>query len=231
MNVAVIPARGGSKRIPSKNIKEFVGKPVIAYPIDVLKRSNLFEHVLVSTDDDKIADAAAGWGAEVPFRRPAHLSDDTATTDEVLLHAIEEAQRIYGPIARACCVYPVNPLLRTEELGRGLQMLMDHAATSAFPVVRYDFPIEQALTLDGVRPKFKYPNMLPIGSQNFQPNYHDAGMFYWVNVEKFMRTPTLFSMESVAFEVDPQHCQDVNTPEDWAVAEAKFLHRRAQAGQ
>jgi pseudaminic acid cytidylyltransferase len=222
MNVAVIPARGGSKRIPRKNIKYFCGKPMIAWSIEVAKVSGLFDHIIVTTDDDEIAEVAKEWGAEVPFMRPPDLSDDHASTDSVVLHAVQESQRIYGSLGQGCCVYPTNPFLTIGDLNRGLDMLLTHRATSAFPVVKYDFPIEQAFLLDGARPSAKWPDKLKERSQDLPDHYHDAGMFYWFDVEKFLTETRLFCVDSVAFVIPSDRCQDMNTPEDWEHAEIKF---------
>jgi pseudaminic acid cytidylyltransferase len=220
--IAIIPARGGSRRIPRKNVRNFLGKPIIARVIEVLTESGLFARVVVSTDDDEIADVSARHGALVPFRRPVDLSDDAATTDAVLLHALAECDRVYGRTERACCVYPTSPFISAQQLGVGLDMLVTHHATSAFPVVKYDFPIEQAFVLDGVRPRARWPEMLLARSQDLVDHYHDAGMFYWVDVAKYVQARELFNSDSVAFPVSNEVCQDINTTEDWARAEMKF---------
>jgi N-acylneuraminate cytidylyltransferase len=228
VNIAIIPARGGSKRIPRKNVKPFLGQPVIAYTIEALRGCGLFDHVIVSTDDAEIAAIARDFGAATPFARPADLSDDEASTDAVLVHAIAEAQRIYGPLEHGCCAYPVNPLLTADELVRGLEVLTARQAASAFPVTRYDFPIEQALLLEEGRPRFRGPEMIDMSSQDLPVHYHDAGMFYWFDVAKFQRLEALFSSESVAFEIESARCQDVNTPDDWALAELKYLRLKGR---
>jgi N-acylneuraminate cytidylyltransferase len=222
MNIAVIPARGGSKRIPRKNIKNFCGKPMIAYAIEVLTASRLFEHVIVSTDDEEIAELSSRCGAKVPFVRPANLSNDEATTDNVLLHAVEQCQNLYGPLLRGCCVYPTNPFLTQKDLEYGLAILLEHEACCSFPVVKYDFPIEQAFVLEGVRPRAKWGEMLSRRSQDFIVHYHDAGMFYWFDVAAFANKKQLFCDNCVAFPIPRDRCQDINTPEDWARAELKY---------
>ncbi|HYB97264.1 MAG TPA: pseudaminic acid cytidylyltransferase [Vicinamibacterales bacterium] len=223
MTVAIVTARGGSKRIPGKNIRDFLGRPMMAYPIAAARDSGLFDHIIVSTDDDGIAEVARRLGAEVPFKRPAELSDDAATTDAVLLHAIGECQARFGPTAAACCLYPTSPFLTARELRRGLDLLRQHGATSAFPVVRYDFPLEHALTLvDGVRPRPRWPESIMKASQDLPEYVHDAGMFYWCDVAKFVQTPQLFGDDAVAFVVDADRCQDINTEEDWRRAEMKY---------
>jgi len=228
MRLALIPARGGSKRIQRKNIREFLGKPVIAYAIGAAIRSGLFERILVSTDDPEIAKVASCFGVETPFSRPAELSGDDVTTDAVLVHAVEEAQRLYGPLDPSCCIYPVNPLLTAEVLLAGLDLLVEHRAPSSFPVVRYDFPIEQALELnDGVHPRFRQPELVEARSQDLPVSYHDAGMFYWFDPAALLAGGRLFCDDSVAFEIPAERCQDVNTPEDWAVAELKYKRLEA----
>lgn len=230
MRYAIIPARGGSKRIPRKNVKDFLGKPVIAYAIETLNKSALFDHVIVSTDDEEIADTALKFGAVAPFRRPPELSDDHASTDQVVLHAVEQIHGSYGAADQACCVYPATPLMTVEMLRQGLDLMVEHDAPSAFPVVRYDFPIEQALVVEGAQPRFRWPELMDARSQDLTPYFHDAGMFYWFAPEQFRETGHLFSEESVVFEVSADRCQDINTPDDWAIAELKYqrLERRPE---
>ena len=224
MKLAIIPARGGSKRIPRKNIREFLGKPVIAYAIGAANRSGLFDHILVSTDDPDIAEVANSCGAMTPFPRPSELGGDQVSTDAVLIHAVEEAKRLYGKVEHACCIYPVNPLLSEAALLAGLHLLVEHRAPSSFPVVRYDFPIEQALELkDGVHPRFRQPELVSARSQDLPIAFHDAGMFYWFDPAALLASGRLFSDDSVAFEIPADRCQDINTQEDWAVAELKYL--------
>lgn len=228
MRFAFVPARGGSKRIPRKNIKDFLGKPVIAYAIEAAIFSGLFDRILVSTDDSEIADVARSFGAETPFPRPAELSGDHMSTDAVLVHAVEEAQRLYGRFEQACCIYPVNPFLTKEVLLEGLHLLVEHQAPSSFPVVRYDFPIEQALELkDGIHPRFRQPELVDARSQDLSVTFHDAGMCYWFDPAALLASARLFSDNSVAFEIPANRCQDINTPEDWALAELKYLRLEA----
>ena len=231
MRYAIIPARGGSKRIPRKNVKDFLGKPIIAYAIETLKRSALFDHVVVSTDDEEIAETALSFGAEAPFRRPKSLSDDHASTDKVVLHAVEQIHALHGPADHACCAYPTTPLMTPDMLHQGLDLMVEHEAPSAFPIVRFDFPIEQALILqDRVHPRFRSPELIDARSQDLTPHFHDAGMFYWFAPDRFLKSGSLFSDESVVFEVPAERCQDINTPGDWAIAELKYqrLERRPE---
>jgi N-acylneuraminate cytidylyltransferase len=152
------------------------------------------------------------------------------TTDAVLIHAVEEAQRLYGPAEQACCIYPANPLLDAAALRTGLELLLEHQAPCAFPIVRFDFPVQQALKLeDGVHPKFLYPDLVDARSQDLPVAYHDAGMFYWFAPAAFLASGQLFTKDSVAFEIPPERCQDINSPQDWAVAELKYLQLRASS--
>lgn len=222
--VAVILARGGSKRIPRKNVRLFHGLPLLAYPIRAAAASGIFDHVIVSTDDPAIADLAREHGAAVPFMRPAELADDHAGTDAAFAHSLREAERSLGSIDFACCLYP-TPFVVADDLSRGFELLAEHTgATSAFPVVAYDFPIEQAFTLDGARVKARWPQLLDARSQDLTPHYHDAGLFYWCRTRRFLDAGRLFTDDAVAFVVAADRCQDINTPEDWHAAEWKFAH-------
>jgi len=225
VRVAIIPARGGSKRIPRKNLKDFLGRPIIAYPISILKESKLFDHVVVSTDDDEIASICTVLGAESPFRRPAPLSDDFASTESVVLHALEHCERIYGNIEFACCVYPTTPFLTVDLLQQGLDLLTKHGATSSFPVVKYEFPIEQAFVLEELKAMPRWPELINRPSQSLQDHYHDAGLFYWIDVEKFRQVGKLFSIDSVAITIPATACHDINTTEDWEIARLKYQAR------
>jgi N-acylneuraminate cytidylyltransferase len=222
VRIAIIPARARSKRIYRKNIRDFAGKPIIAYPIATAISSGLFDHVIVSTDDDEIAETAERYGAQVPFRRPLALGDDHTSTDSVLIHALGECRRLFGAVQQGCCIYPANPFLDAGDLHRGLDLLASHQATSAFPLIRYDFPIEQAFVLEGVRPRPRWPEQIMARSQDLIEHFHDAGSFYWCDVEKFLRAGRLFTEDAAAFVIPSERCQDINTLEDWARAEDKY---------
>ena len=222
MRIAIVPARGGSSRIPRKNLRNFLGKPIIAYPVATLIESQLFDRIVVSTDDEAIARLSEDLGALVPFRRPAELSDEHASTDAVLLHALDACEALWGSIEIGCCVYASTPFVTAPDLRHGLNLLQTHNATSCFPVVKYEFPIQQAFVLDGNQPRPVSPESLDMRSQDLQDHYHDAGMFYWFDVEKFKAGRKLFAADSVAFPVSPDRCHDINTPEDWNVAELKY---------
>lgn len=220
--LCLIPARGGSKRIPRKNIKDFCGKPMIAWAIQAAQAAGVFEHIVVSTDDSEVAETAKRWGAEAPFVRPAELCDDHTSTDSVVLHAVQQVQRLYGLPPYGCCVYPTTPFLTAEDLGRGFHVLKEHGAASALPVVSYDFPIEQAFLLDGARLRARWPDKLDARSQDLVEHYHDAGMFYWFDVPRFLAEPRLFGDDTVGFVLPSTRCHDINTPGDWEQAEIKL---------
>ncbi len=222
MRLAIIPARGGSKRIPRKNIKDLFGQPVIGITITTLLESDLFSKVVVSTDDHDIASVARSFGAEVPNLRPEALSGDLASTDEVIHHSVIECIKYFGNFEQGCCVYPVNPFLNSEILIAGLQMMLNRKADTCFSVVKYDFPIEQALELIDGKPNFCWPEKMVEGSQKLKNYFHDAAMFYWFETESFIRNGVLFGANSVCLEIDPMQCQDINTPEDWELAKLKL---------
>ena len=224
MRLCIIPARGGSKRIPRKNLKCFLETPVIINSIKSALDSGLFDYVVVSTDDEEIALIAKAHGAKVPWLRPKSLSGDKASTNDVVQHALKKCQNLYGNFIQGCCIYPVNPFLTVDFIKRGLNELESHGAHSAFPVVSYEFPIEQALFLKDGQPRFVSLEAVEKNSQDLSVHYHDIGMFYWFDVKRFNRNPKLFSDNSVAFPLNQLLCQDINTIEDWTLAELKYQH-------
>jgi len=217
-NLAVIPARGGSKRIPGKNIRPFLGEPIIAYPIRTALSSGLFDEVMVSTDDDAIARTALQFGATVPFRRSAERANDTAVLAEVVREVIDryvESGRVFDAV---CCILPTAPLMTVPFLQQGLQLLQrDSTIDSVRPVVRFSYPIQRAVRLQGDRVEMFWPEHRLTRSQDLEPAFHDAGQFYW------MRLPQGLSGEQrAAFEIPERYSQDIDTEEDWMIAEAKF---------
>lgn len=222
MKVAVIPARGGSKRILGKNIRSFAGKPIIGHAIECALKSKLFDRVIVSTDDRSIADVSVAYGAEVPFERPQALSDDLADTDSVLLHALMAPALSSLPIKYACCIYPTTPFLKVHDLEEALDLLVKRSVCSVFPLVEYDFPIQQAFRRVGERPVAAWPEMMSERSQDLERHFHDAALFYWVDAEKFLAVRKIFGEDSATIVVPSSRCQDINTEEDWERAELKF---------
>lgn len=222
MRLAVIPARGGSKRIPRKNLKPFNGRPIIGYSIEAARGSGLFDHVVVSTDDADIAAVARAEGAEVPFMRPSALADDHTGTLAVVAHAIEllTAQQIVP--AFVCCLYPTAPLLQPESLREAYRRLVDSGKDFAFGVASYGHPIQRALRLDpqGGVSMFE-PRYAQTRSQDLEPAYHDAGQFCWGTRAAFLAGQSpLSSGNSVAVVLPRHRVVDIDTLEDWQLAEA-----------
>lgn len=225
--LAVIPARGGSKRIPRKNVKPFAGKPMIAYAIDVARESGLFDHVLVSTDDDEIAAVALARGAEVPFRRPAELSNDQAATSPVLVHAIGQALQAGWDVQQVCCIYPGVPLLQAQDLRDALALLDEGLSDFVFPVLAFESAVQRALRRDAQgRVQPMYPEFTLTRTQDLAPAYHDAGQFYWGTVAGWQSGRSAHA-GGRSIVLRPQQAVDIDTPDDWARAEALYaaLHR------
>lgn len=233
MNVALIPARGGSKRIPRKNLKPFCGQPMIAWPIAAARQAGCFDRILVSTDDDEIAAVATGLGAEVPFRRPAALADNHATTGAVMAHAAQWLREHAPATANLCCIYATAPFLQPEDLVQGLRMLQDRQCDYVFSAARYAFPIQRALriTASGAVEMF-HPEHRLTRSQDLEPAYHDAGQFYWGRIDAWLQQRPVFSAASAALVLPSHRVQDIDTPEDWERAEVMFqvLQRPLAAG-
>lgn len=223
MKIAVIPARGGNKRIPRKNIKLFCGKPMIAWSIEAARASGLFDHIVVSTDDAEIAEVAKAHGAEVPFMRPAALSDDHTGTSPVVAHAIEwyRAQgKMPDPV---CCIYATAPFVIAEDLQRGLQTLNDSGSDFAFSVTSYAFPIQRAIRLTNEgRVEMFQPENFNTRSQDLEEAYHDAGQFYWGRAEAWLSGKVIFGQHTAAVQLPRYRVQDIDIAEDWQRAEYLF---------
>ncbi len=223
MRLAIIPARGGSKRIPRKNVKKFCGKPMIAWSIEAALASGCFDRVIVSTDDLEIADTAQQYGAEVPFVRPAELSDDYAGTVPVIKHAIEWLVG-HGETPRlVCCLYATAPFVSAADISAGLQQLEEQDAAYAFSVTSYAFPIQRAIkiTADDHVEMFA-PEYFNTRSQDLEEAYHDAGQFYWGTAEAWLTEKMIFGPGSVPVILPRHRVQDIDTPEDWVRAEWLF---------
>lgn len=220
MNLALIPARGGSKRIPRKNIRPFLGKPVLAYALDAARQSGCFERIVVSTDDREIADTALARGAEVPFLRPAGLADDYATTLEVILHALDRIESEGHVVEVLCCLYPVTPLITADDLAAALSRMLETGADYCFPVAEFVAPIDRALTLapDG-RVSMRHPEYVRTRTQDLPPAFHDAGQFYWGRAEAFRAGLPLLSDAAVALPLPRWRAIDIDTEDDWQMAE------------
>ncbi|NTV12000.1 MAG: pseudaminic acid cytidylyltransferase [Zoogloea sp.] len=223
MKVAIIPARGGSKRIPRKNIRDFAGKPIIAWSIEAARGCGLFDRIIVSTDDAQVADTARQHGAEVPFMRPPELSDDFTGTDDVVRHAIRWLQAEGQDPAQVCCIYATAPFVTPESLIRGWKALQESGKAFAFSVATYAFPIQRALrfTPDGGVAPFQ-PECVPMRSQDLEPAVHDAGQFYWGQAKSFLDGLETFAPHSVPVVLPRWMVQDIDTEEDWQRAELMF---------
>jgi pseudaminic acid cytidylyltransferase len=224
MNVAIIPARGGSKRIPRKNILDFCGKPMIAWSIETAKESAIFDRILVSTDDPEIREIALAWGAEVPFVRPSELADDHAGTLPVIRHAVNWLKTNDALPSRACCIYATAPFLQHASLHEALERLgSDPEVEFVFSVTAFDFPIFRALRLgENNRTSMFWPEHETTRSQDLPAAFHDAGQFYWGTAEAWLTRDRIFSSNSRAVILPPHLVQDIDTPKDWVQAELKF---------
>lgn len=223
MNVAIIPARGGSKRIPRKNIKEFCGKPMIAWSIDAALQSGCFSRVIVSTDDAEIAEVAKQAGADVPFMRPASLSDDHTGTTAVVRHAIEWLAEHEKKPDRVCCIYATAPFIIPEDIQRGLELLTTTGSSYAFSVTSYPFPIQRAIRITQQnRVEMFQPEQFNTRSQDLEEAYHDAGQFYWGTTDAWLAEKIIFGLDSVPVLLPRHRVQDIDTMEDWQRAELMF---------
>jgi N-acylneuraminate cytidylyltransferase len=222
-NVAIITARGGSKRIPGKNTRDFLGNPIIAYSIETALESALFHDVIVSTDDEEIARLAEKYGASVPFMRSKKNSDDFAGTDDVLFEVLNQLLAAGKKYQCACCIYPTAPFIDSSSLRKGLDLLTAESYDSVFPVCAFSYPVQRSLVLQpGGRVQMKWPENLHQRSQDLEPCYHDAGQFYWVNVEKFLTDKNLFTNNTGAIVLNELEVQDIDNETDWKVAEMKY---------
>lgn len=224
MNIAIIPARGGSKRIPRKNIKEFAGKPIIAYSIEAATASGLFDSVIVSTDDAEIAEVARSFGAEIPFLRPKSLSDDFTGTTPVVKHAIDWFARNKAPVSCVCCIYATSPFIQKEFLVEAYQKLISSGKSYVFSVTSFAYPIKRAIRIaaDGTVDPI-YPENILVRSQDLEDAYHDAGQFYFGTAEAWMNDVVAFSSASLPMVLPRYLVQDIDSEEDWKRAELMYL--------
>jgi len=223
-NIAVIPARGGSKRIPRKNIKLFAGKPMIAYAIEVAKQCGLFDHVVVSTDDEEIAAIARECRAETPFPRPAHLADDHAPTVPVIAHAVTVCANLGWQFDHVCCIYPSVPFIQQEDMKSALDLLQNVASADySFPITEFPSAIQRALRRkeSGIVEPF-HPEHELTRTQDLEPAYHDAGQFYWGHRRAWLNNPNIHK-SGVGLVIPNWRVVDIDTPENWQRAEV--IHR------
>lgn len=222
--IAIIPARGGSKRIPRKNIKDFLGKPVIAYSIEAASASDLFEEVMVSTDDEEIAEVAKKYGAKVPFMRSAENANDFATTVDVLKEVLAQYAASEGKIFDyGCCIYPTAPFTSPEVLKEGFHKLESRQSDAVFPVVAFGYPVWRGLkATKEERVEMLWPEFLNTRSQELEKVYHDAGQWYWFDTNQLVLQNKLFMKDSGFIELQETEVQDIDNEVDWKLAEIKY---------
>jgi len=231
MRLAVIPARGGSKRIPRKNIKLFGGKPMIAWSIEAAIQSGCFDRIIVSTDDAEIADVARAHGAEVPFVRPPELSDDQTATIPVVAHAIQWVSQQFGPVELACCLYATAPFIQSKDLQQGLNALQQSDALYALTVTNFAAPIQRSFRItQQQRIEMFNPDQYNTRSQDLEEAYHDAGQFYWGRAEAWLSSTPLHSEFALPLLLPRYRVQDIDTMDDWIRAEMMFeiLNKQAE---
>jgi len=223
MRLAIIPARGGSKRIPRKNIKSFCGKPMIAWSIEAALASDCFDRIIVSTEDAEIADLARAYGAEVPFVRPPELSDDHTGTIPVVTHAVGWMAREVGHVEFACCLYATAPFMQAQDLRKGFDLLERSGAQYAFTVTNFAAPIQRSFRItDHQRIEMFNPAQFNTRSQDLEEAYHDAGQFYWGRTQAWLAATPLFSRASAPIVLPRYRVQDIDTQDDWIRAEMMF---------
>lgn len=222
-SICIIPARGGSKRIPRKNVKDFLGKPIIAYSIEAALKSNLFDVVMVSTDDEEIAEVAKNYGADVPFMRSAETSNDFATTADVINEVLDQYQRKGSRFDIVACIYATAPFITVECLKKGIESIKIGGLDSAFTCVAYSYPVQRGLIFgaDGFI-QMKWPEYKAARSQDLDKFYHDAGQYYISKVDAFRKNNSFWGPRTSAIILDELMVQDLDTPTDWAIAEMKY---------
>ena len=221
--LAIIPARGGSKRIKGKNIKPFLSKPIISYSILSALESNLFDTVMVSTDNEEIADVARSFGAEVPFLRSPENSNDHASTVDALLEVLDNYHEKGQSFPLACCIYPTAPFVDAALLNEGYSLLKKYNYDSTFPVIQYSYPIQRALRVDKEsRVSMLHPEHLLSRSQDLESTFHDSGQFYWFRPEILVEKRSLWTDNTGVFPISELRAHDIDTYEDWKIAEFKY---------
>lgn len=221
--LAIIPARGGSKRIPRKNIKIFAGHPIISYAIKNALNSKCFDEVMVSTDDDEIAQVAIKSGASVPFKRSVKASDDMATTVDVLLEVLNEYNKIGKVFDLVCCIYPSTPLLNLNRISEGFKIISSQKELfGVATVLRYSYPIQRALEINNNKVRMLDVSNINTRSQDLPERYHDAGQFYWFRPEKLIEVGSLLGAGVAPIILSDLEAQDIDTMEDWRLAEFKY---------
>lgn len=223
MAIAIIPARGGSKRIPRKNIQLFHGKPIIAYSIEAAIGSGLFSRVIVSTDDAEIAQIAEKFGAEVPFLRSQENSDDFATTSSVLIEVIELLELRKEEFKTVCCIYPTSPLIDSKDIQNANELFINSNYDTVISCVGFSFPIQRSFHINEKNNvTLNHPEAINQRSQDLSKNFHDAGAMYFLNVQQFKTSKSIWSGKIGAYELSELKVQDIDTRDDWKIAELKY---------
>lgn len=228
-SVAIIPARGGSKRIPRKNIKEFCGQPIIKYSIDAALNAGCFDEVMVSTDDHEIAEIAKSFGAKVPFFRSPEMSNDMAMTAPVLIEVLEEYKKRGVEYGYCCCIYPCAPFITQQRLKEGIELLINSGADSVLPVVRFSYPPQRGLVIRDTKIQMVHPENYNVRSQDLEPIYHDVGQFYCLKSSSLIEEVKLYCKNTLPLELPELEVQDIDNDEDWKIAEMKFKILRNNA--
>lgn len=230
-SIAIITARGGSRRIPYKNIREFCGKPILAYSVEAATQSHVFDEVMVSTDSREIADIATQYGASVPFLRSKETSNDYATTADVLTEVLNRYREAGKEFDFFACIYPTAPFITAEKLKKAFGLLTSSGASSLMPVVRFSFPPQRAVVIRNGRLVYQYPEYATKRSQDLEPVYHDCGQFYCCRTADFLKMHTLVTSDTIPMEMPEEEVQDIDNLSDWNLAEMKYRILIAKAGK
>jgi pseudaminic acid cytidylyltransferase len=220
--LAIIPARGGSKRIPDKNRKLFLGKPIIEYSIHAAKDTNLFDDIMVSTDDKTIATMAKEMGASIPFLRSSVTSDDKSALSDVIGEVLSEYKKRNNEYTYFCCILPTAPFLTSQKIKKAFKILVENNTDSVVTVTKFSYPIQRALRMEKGYVNMIWPENYMIRSQDLEYSYHDCGQFYWMKTKSFLSQKKLFARKTKAFEIPNYESQDIDTLDDWKIAEMKF---------
>jgi len=228
-SVCIIPARGGSKRIPRKNIKPFLGKPIIYYSIRAALDTGMFDEVMVSTDDEEIAEVAKSYGATVPFFRSQKNADDYATVAHVLNEVLGEYKAAGREFDYLCCIYPTAPFVTSERVGEAMKTLIDKELEGVVPVLKFSFPVQRAVRINDAGYLYMpTPEHYNTRSQDLEPTYHDSGSFYCLEIKSFLEQQILYPKKAMPLILKESEVQDIDTLEDWQVAEFKMEFFRQQ---
>lgn len=226
--VAIITARGGSKRIPKKNIKQFCGKPMLAYSIEAALESRIFDEIMVSTESEEIASVAKKYGAKIPFMRSVERADDYASTTDVLLEVLDQYKRLGIDYEEFCCIYPTAPFVTAEKLRAAYTLLQQDDVYNVIPMVAFSFPPQRGMILRNGMLKAAHPEHINKRSQDLETIYHDCGQFYWCKSKEFLRNPDFLSNHTIPYFVPETEVQDIDNESDWKLAEIKYRYMKGE---